>query len=232
MFVLLRILSLVVERVPTQKSPTLQVRAIGNAPHPGAELPDVESMHRNRASWHKSCRQLYEKSALERAERSHLQGLPPGRKRPRRSNEAVNHNLCLFCGDGTNEADHCFQKFELTKQILNKAVALGEDRIVAILADGDLVAIEGKYHRNCYTGFNHRYDAISKQQDTAKENLEATTEDELLQFIKEDIALRSYNFCIARSDRNDDGEIGTTWNPKEWTAHLLSSRVRATAANS
>ena len=45
-----------------------QFRAIGNAPHPDADLPDVESMLRNRASWHTSCRQLYKKSALERAD--------------------------------------------------------------------------------------------------------------------------------------------------------------------
>lgn len=133
------------------------------------------------------CRQLYKKSALERAERSHIQGLPPRRKILKRSNEAVNRSLCLFCGDETNEADYCFQKLELTKQIHDKAVALGEDRIVAILAEGDLVAIYGKYHRNCYTRFNRRYDVISKQQDTAKENIEATTENELLQFIKEEI---------------------------------------------
>ena len=43
-----------------------------------------------------------------------------------------------------------------------------------------------KHHRNCYTGFNRRYDAICKQ-DTASENLEATTENELLQFIKEEV---------------------------------------------
>ena len=34
-----------------------QFRANGAAPHP--ELPDEESMQKNRASWHISCRQLY-----------------------------------------------------------------------------------------------------------------------------------------------------------------------------
>ena len=33
-------------------------RAIGAAPHPTIYLPNEESMWKNRASWHKSCRQL------------------------------------------------------------------------------------------------------------------------------------------------------------------------------
>jgi len=54
-----------------------QFRAIGAAPHPDVELPDEESMQKNRASWHKSCRQLYRASALEHANKRHYEGLPP-----------------------------------------------------------------------------------------------------------------------------------------------------------
>ena len=42
-----------------------QFRSIGNAPHPDVELPDAEAMQKNRASWHKSCRDLYKRTALE-----------------------------------------------------------------------------------------------------------------------------------------------------------------------
>lgn len=163
-----------------------QFKAIGAAPHPDVELPDVESMKKNNASWHKSCRQLYRASALQHAKKRHNEGLLPVRKRSRRSSTPVNRNMCIFCSNETNAADHSFQKVELTQQIHEKAVALGEEHIVALLAEGDLVAIEAKYHRNCYTGFNRRYNAICKQE-TASENLEATTENELLQFIKEEI---------------------------------------------
>jgi len=103
-----------------------QFRAIGAAPHPDVEIPDAESMHKNRASWHKSCRQLYRTSALDHAKKRHYEGLPPARKRSLRTSTAVNRTLCLFCGDETNATDHSFQKVELTPQIHNKAVALGE----------------------------------------------------------------------------------------------------------
>jgi hypothetical protein len=84
--------------------------------------------------------------------------------------------ICVsFCGEETNAADHSFQNVNLTQQIHGKAVALVEERIVALLAEGDLVAIEAKYHRNCYTRFTRQYDVICKQ-NTASDNLEATAE--------------------------------------------------------
>ena len=163
-----------------------QFRAIDAAPHPEVELPDEESMSQNKASWHKSCRQLYKASSLEHANKIHSEGLPPLRKRLRRISTVVNRDMCLFCGEKTNAADHSFQKVTLTKEIHDKAVALGEDRIVGLLSEGDLVAIEAKYHRNCYTSFNRRYAEIRKEV-VAHEDLEATAENELFQFIKEEI---------------------------------------------
>ena len=73
-------------------------------------------------------------------------------------------------------------------KINDKAVKLGEDYILALLAEGDLVAIEAKYHLKCYTMFNRCYNVICKQT-TVSENLEITAENELLHIvsIKEEI---------------------------------------------
>ena len=87
-------------------------------------------MERNRASWPKTCRQLYKASALDRAKKTLFVTFCK-KKRPKRSK---NKNKCLFCGEETSRADHSFQKLSLTKDIHDKAVALGEDRIVACLA--------------------------------------------------------------------------------------------------
>jgi len=165
-----------------------QFREIGAAPYPDVDLANEESMKKNHASWHKSCRQLYRASAFNHAKKRHLEELLPARKKSRRTSWApLNRKLCLFCGDETNTADHSFVKVELTQQIHDKAVALGEGRIVALLAEGDLIAIKAKYHRNCYIMFTRRYDAICKQ-DTASENLNVTPENELFEFIEEEIA--------------------------------------------
>ena len=141
---------------------------------------------------HKTCRQLNKTSALDRAKRCYFHGLhvPPPRKIPKRSSAGGNRDLCLFCGSETGKEDHYFQKLSLTKDIHDKALALGEESIVASLAKGDLVAIKEKYHRNCYTQFNRRHQKLvqSKEPSTANENVEAIIENELLQFIQEDIA--------------------------------------------
>uniref|UniRef100_UPI00358DF69B uncharacterized protein n=1 Tax=Myxine glutinosa TaxID=7769 RepID=UPI00358DF69B len=167
-----------------------QFRDVDAAPHPNLELPDEGSMQANRASWHKTCRQLYKGSALDRAKTRSSKGLPPLRKRPRRSSTETNRNLCLFCNEETSKDDHSFQKVSLTKNIHDKAVSLGEDRIVAWLAEGDLVAIEANYHRYCYTKFNRRHYEmlISTKQGQVTQDTEITVENELLQFVSEEIA--------------------------------------------
>ena len=127
-----------------------QFKAISADPHPNVELPCEESMLKKRASWHKSCRQRYRASALEQAKKNYHDENPPTKKKSRRSHEEFNRNLCIFCAENTNSTDHSFQKVALTQQIRDKAVMMGEERIVAILSEGDLVAIEAKYHRDCY----------------------------------------------------------------------------------
>ena len=124
-----------------------QFRAIGAAPHPDVELPDEESMHQNCAVVSFTSQQHLT------MQKCYSEGLPPATRRSCRTGAPVNRKICIFCGDETNAADHSFQKVELSHQIHDIAVALGEDRIVALLSEGDLVAIEAKYHRNCYTGF-------------------------------------------------------------------------------
>ena len=57
---------------------------------------------------------------------------------------------------------------------------------MAILAEGDLDAIEANYHRNCYTRFTRRYDELCKE-NIACENREGTAENELLHFMEEEI---------------------------------------------
>ena len=56
--------------------------------HPGINLVVSFTEHQH-LTMHKIC---------------HNEGLPPLRKRSRRSHEVVNCNLCIFCGDETNGA--------------------------------------------------------------------------------------------------------------------------------
>ena len=127
---------------------------------------------------------------LDRANKRYSEGVCSATKRPRRASAGTSRNQCIFCSEDTNATDHSFQKLDLTNNIHDKAVMLGEDRIVQLLTAGDLVAIDARYHRNCYTGFSRRHDAMirSHEQVISEENIEMTFENELLQFITEEVA--------------------------------------------
>ena len=66
---------------------------------------------------------------------------------------------------------------------------------MALLVEGDLVAIEAKYHRNCYTRSTRQYNVICKQ-NTVSENLQVTAENELLQLIKDEVARDCREFTL------------------------------------
>jgi hypothetical protein len=117
--------------------------------------------------------------------------------------------MCLFCGDETPAADHSFQKLSITKEIHDKAVSLGEDYIVSRLAEGDLVAIEAKYHWNCGTVFNRRYREMNRGAEQVKaENMEVLIENELIQFINEEVAVGAEFFSL---------KFWQIWWKKDWS---------------
>ena len=123
---------------------------------------------------------------LDRANKRYSEGVCSATKRPRRPSAGTSRNQCIFCSEDTNATDHSFQKLDLTNNIHDKAVMLGEDRIVQLLTAGDLVAIDARYHRNCYTGFSRRYDAMmrSLEQVNSVENIEMTFENEEYSFAR------------------------------------------------
>ena len=78
----------------------------------------------------------------------------------------------------------------LTKKINSKTL-LKEDRIVALLAEVHLVAIEAKYYRNCCIKFNRRYEKIFKKrkQTNPEEDMNVTLYHEFFGIINENIVV-------------------------------------------
>ena len=161
--------------------------AIEALPNPGLILPPENVLRENRASWHKSCRNKYANSVLARATERYNSRQQESNRQPRMNRRPSDRNLCLFCGEQTDSHDHSFQKLALTKEIHDKAVELQDHRVVAELAEGDLVAIEARYHRNCYIGFNRRFDKLKKIHLDSQEDVEVTAENEMFEMIKEEI---------------------------------------------
>ena len=100
-----------------------QFREISATPYPDIELPDEESMQKNRASWHTSYSQIYMSSALDHAKTVIIKDSPCKKNIPAESCSCC--NMCIFCGDETN-VDHSLQKVTFTQHINDRRHALGE----------------------------------------------------------------------------------------------------------
>lgn len=129
-----------------------------------------------KAVFHKSCIARYNKQKLERKrkreessednvainELSELSaGDTPSRRTTRRSFEIRNFiQSCFFCGlnDDQTELHQC-RTLEIHKRVKKFATVLGDSKLLAKLSEGDMVAIESKYHKHCLIKFyNHHRD--------------------------------------------------------------------------
>ena len=78
---------------------TAQLKAVGGNPYPQLVLPELQILHGNRAKWHKSCRQLYTKTDLDRARsrlESHKTETPVRANRSKPSYECRYNSDCVF----------------------------------------------------------------------------------------------------------------------------------------
>ena len=65
---------------------------------------------------------------------------------------------CLFCeADASIGTLNSCETFRLDQRIRKIARKLGDEKLLAKLSEGDLVAIETKYHLNCLTKLYNRY---------------------------------------------------------------------------
>ena len=108
----------------------------------------------NHAKWHKQCHQKFNNTKLERAKlKRQREGekiedvCPPKRRSIERSNApGRNKELCLFCESICPEPLHEFTTFNSNKSVNEMATAMGDRDLLVKLSEGDLVAIEAKYH--------------------------------------------------------------------------------------
>ena len=85
---------------------------------------------------------------------------PPKRRSIERSNApGRNKELCLFCESICPEPLHEFTTFNSNKSVNEMATAMGDRDLVVKLSEGDLVAIEAKYHFSCLSKYRNEYRA-------------------------------------------------------------------------
>jgi hypothetical protein len=151
------------------------------------ESPEiVNTLMIQNASWHKSCRDLYNKTKLERAKKRKLAESEcdevensateePSRSspvKPRRSSilagPVVPQKLqCFFCDKQSNPEDlRCASTLEVDQRVRDCAMVLNDNGLIAKLSAGDLIAIEAKYHVNCLVNLYNRTRAVRKESST------------------------------------------------------------------
>jgi hypothetical protein len=139
---------------------------------------DVECLCSNHGSWHKSCHLKFSvskvKKAQERADRKrkNKEEVPAPTYTKRQATHQANAQ-CLFCKEGDDRDKlRCFSVLETDKSIRQMALKLQYFELLGRMSEGDLIAIEAKYHLKCLMGLKNRYRSLmaQKTQDTEEED--------------------------------------------------------------
>ena len=166
---------------------------VGSLPHPNFVLPDVATLRRNNAAWHKSCRNKYTSYFINRKQSDQQQRKRTSTDQSSRSAKTpkltVPINIaCLFC-EQLDGPLHSFTDVDQTPHYRNVAETLGDNRVVTILSPpNDLLNIQAKYHLKCRQQYLRRYNSVHKSQQKPCEIVAETLESEMFQSIQEEIA--------------------------------------------
>ena len=158
----------------------------------------IATMMTKRAKWHKSCRDLYNSTKLQRAVKRHAKCLesdqnddlgltnlidqphdtscistdlslselcsnkPFTRSESMAKPDAVYH--CFFCKQiALREELHEASTFGIDHRVRNCALLLKDSQLIADLSEGDMRAINAKYHLGCLHDLYNRARSIEKQ---------------------------------------------------------------------
>ena len=171
-----------------------------------AEFTGV-TMFDNDGKWHGDCIKKFEDAKvdalLKKAEnqaKEREQEAAQQRKRTR--NQAFNQDLCIICQNNTNQQLHAVATLEWGQKFLKMAQEIGDQVLEVRLGNGDCVASEAKYHRECYVAYANKYRGEKrKEANTADEEKQLKEERVLLEIfegMKEDAKNGEFTFTLAK----------------------------------
>ena len=146
----------------------------------------------NNAKWHKTCRNRFDNQKLQRAQKRKLKedsayGPSPVKTRKSVGSMAKTDN-CFFCDkDDTREPLHSARTDKVDTRVREYAHALQDRKLLGKLSEGDMHALDAKYHRKCLTALSKRvrkYKTEGKKCDQ-KGKAESLVLGELVSYIEE-----------------------------------------------
>ena len=131
------------------------------------ESQDLEEfLKSHQAKWHESCRLQYNKTKLERAAKRQASAAESSdslihKKYTRHSsvNSTDEKEQCFFCGEPAKDTEsfHHASTFGLDRPCQRMCSLLLQDqKLLAKLSTGDLIALEAKYHIQCLVSLYNR----------------------------------------------------------------------------
>ena len=176
----------------------------------------------NCAKWHKNCYLLFAKSKLLRAQERKTRkrnvdqsgdSASAGQRKSKRvslPNELKCGDLCIFCKKSDGVLHSC-ATLGLDKTLREQAEALQDTDLLATIADGDFIAIEIKYHKQCMDTFRIRYRSYKRSLATLSDSTDQSLTDsrvfaEIISFIEANVLEGEYIFpstdlhkmCVSR----------------------------------
>ena len=150
---------------------------------------------RCKARWHKSCYLLFNSTKLNRAKKRHAPTPNESANSKYTRSSALtssqvddSEKTCFFCDrpGALKNPLHSVCTFGLDARVRKCAFALQDQKLLAKLSAGDLVALEACYHSSCITSLYKRAETVCKDEaaDT-KFQLEGIALAELITYIEE-----------------------------------------------
>ena len=115
-----------------------------------------------KAIFHENCLLKYIQLKYERKIKNACKEKGKDDKTPTTTRKKISESnftgTCFFCNsDETISNLHSCQTLELDKRVRNNYVEIGDVKLLAQLCEGDMIATEATYHRNCLRKLYNRY---------------------------------------------------------------------------
>ena len=153
-----------------------------------------QSLQKHKAKWHKLCSIKFNTTKLQRAEKRQSTKDDDPLTKPKKftrvndPHERARQDVCFFC-DETSSTDklHNASTFQLDSRVRKCALNLQDDRLLAKLSAGDMVAQDARYHARCLARLYNKDTALQDkmQSDTSYNISHGIAFAELVTFIEE-----------------------------------------------
>jgi hypothetical protein len=184
----------------------------------------------NKAVWHKSCRNRFDNQKLQCAQKRKAKEeiefqASPVKTRQSGVGSMARTSSCFFCdADDTNEQLHNAQTDKLDRRVREYAYILQDRKLLGKLSEGDMHALDARYHLSCMTSLSNRIRKHNAEQvkGDLKNKADSLVLAELISYIEEfrqDETLpvfklsdlgRLYESRLKEQDPDFSGKINTT----------------------